>query len=353
MRVKTQAKDSCAEGRIPRVLVTGGAGYIGSHTLLRLLDNDVEVCVIDNFSNSSPEVLRRVKRLSHKDFAVFEADLRNFDKLRVVFRDFQPDAVIHFAGLKAVGESVVEPLLYYDNNVVGTTRLLEAMDEASCTRIIFSSSATVYGEAQYLPLDEAHPVAPANPYGRTKAMAEEILKDWVAVDLGRAATLLRYFNPIGAHASGEIGEDPAGVPNNLLPFVARVAVGLLPDVSVFGNDFSTRDGTGERDYIHVEDLAVGHTAALEHIWGQRGCEVFNLGTGQGSTVMEVLDAFEKASSREIPRKIVPRRPGDTDVSVADPSKARRALGWKAEYSLLDACEASWQWQTNNPNGFRG
>lgn len=327
-----------------RILVTGGAGYIGSHTLLRLLEAGATVHVIDNFSNASPDMLRRVEMLSERRFTFDEADVRDADRLAAVFNAFRPDAVIHFAGLKAVGESVTDPLLYYQNNVTGSLNLLAAMDAVGCGCIIFSSSATVYGQARYLPIDEVHPVNPANPYGRTKAQVENIIQDWVAVDSRRSGISLRYFNPIGAHSSGMIGESPKGIPNNLVPFVARVASGVLPEVSVFGNDFETRDGTGERDYIHVEDLAAGHILALDYALSHPGYDVVNLGTGKGSTVFEVLAAYQQASGREIPWKLSPQRPGDTASSVADPNKATRLLGWRAEKTLFDACRSSWKWQ---------
>ena len=334
------------------MLVTGGAGYIGSHTVLELLRCGAEICVIDNFSNASPEAIKRVKTLADREFSVEVVDLRDAEALTSAIGAFRPDAVIHFAGLKAVGESVGSPLLYYDNNVSGSINLLAAMEAANCNRIIFSSSATVYGEAQYLPLAEIHPISPANPYGQTKSMVETIISDWVAAKKERSAISLRYFNPVGAHSSGMIGEDPLGTPNNLVPYVAQVALGLLEEVHVFGEDFDTRDGTGERDYIHVEDLAAGHLAALRYLSGNQGYDAINLGTGHGSTVIEVISAYEEACGHKIARRVIGRRDGDTATSLADPRKAENVLGWTATRSLVDACKSSWKWQTKNPKGYR-
>lgn len=298
---------------------------------------------IDNFVNSSPDALRRVKSISSMPFDFKEVDIRDLSKLKAVLGAFVPHAVIHFAGLKAVSESVANPLSYYQNNVSGSLNLLAAIDATNCRRIIFSSSATVYGQARYLPLDEDHPACPTNSYGRTKAMLVDIIQDWVASCSGRSGISLRYFNPVGAHTTAKIGEAPSGIPNNLVPFVAQVAAGALSEVQVFGNDFETRDGTGERDYIHVEDLAAGHLAALTYVLAQPGYEVVNLGTGRGSTVLEIINAYEAACGKRIPWRLAPRRPGDTASSVADPRKAERLLRWKAEKSLLDACRSSWLW----------
>jgi UDP-glucose 4-epimerase len=334
-----------------KVFVTGGAGYIGTHTVLELLRDGHEVCVSDNYRNSSPAALERVRRLANADFRQCEVDIRDQDVLTQALCDFQPDAVIHFAGLKAVGESSEIPIDYYDNNVVGSLRLLAAMDQARCTRIVFSSSATVYGEPQYLPYDEEHPLAPTNPYGRTKLMVEEIIRDWCRSKSQNSAALLRYFNPVGAHASGDIGEDPRGTPNNLMPFVAQVAVGRRPHLSVFGNDYATVDGTGERDYIHVVDLARAHLAAIDYILAHQGCDTFNIGTGEAYSVLQIVDAFEKASGQKIPYKVSERRAGDIATSVARVDKARAKLGWTSSHTLDDICQSSWNWQSKNPAGY--
>ena len=334
-----------------RVFVTGGAGYIGSHTLVELLREAQDVCVCDNYSNSSPEALARVRRLTNADFTQCDIDIRDEVPLHDKLAEFRPDVVVHFAGLKAVGESNELPLAYYDNNVVGSVRLLAAMDAAGCKRIVFSSSATVYGEPCYLPYDEKHPLAPTNPYGRTKLMVEQIIADWCATAPDKSAALLRYFNPVGAHESGDIGEDPSGIPNNLMPFVAQVAVGRRPHVSVFGNDYATSDGTGERDYIHVVDLARAHIAAINYVMGHTGCEPFNIGTGSANSVLQIIRAFEQASGRAIPYEIVSRRQGDVAASVAAVDNAHERLGWKADYSLDQICQSSWNWQSRNPNGY--
>ncbi len=335
---------------LTRILVTGGAGYIGSHTLVELLVAGYEAFVIDNLSNGHEEALRRVKQLANKDFGFLAGDIRDADSLNKAFSDFKPNAVIHFAGLKAVGESVEKPLAYYENNVNGSVELLKAMDKYDCTRIVFSSSATVYGEPQYLPLDENHSVAPVNPYGQTKLMVENILQDWA--QNGRGACALRYFNPVGAHVSGRIGEDPQGIPNNLMPYIAQVAVGKREKLQIFGDDYETRDGTGERDYIHVTDLAKAHLAALNALENPNGFEVFNIGTGSGATVKELLEAYKKASGQEIAVEIVERRPGDIASSVASPIKANERLNWTASLSIDDATSSSWQWQSQNPEGYR-
>lgn len=334
-----------------RVLVTGGAGYIGSHTLISLRQMGHEVCVIDNFDNSSPDVLVRVAELSGGPFEHHRADIRDSAAINPILDGFRPDAVIHFAGLKAVGESGQVPLRYYDVNVTGTLRLLEAMDSAGCRRIVFSSSATVYGQPQYLPFDEKHPCAPNNAYGRTKHMAEQILTDWQAATPDSSVVLLRYFNPVGAHPSGRIGEDPRDIPNNLMPFVAQVAVGRRPRLSVFGDDYDTPDGTGVRDYIHVSDLARAHGAALDNAARQNGTRIYNIGTGQGYSVLDMVQAFGRASGREIAYEIVPRRDGDIARSLADPSLANAELGWSAEFGLDEMCASTWRWQSQNPDGY--
>lgn len=335
-----------------KVLVTGGAGYIGSHTILELLKAGHEVLSCDNYCNSSPESLRRVRRLANADIIEVNADVRDGEKLAKVMSDFAPDAVIHFAGLKAVGASGQAPLTYYDNNVLGTLRLLEAMDGAACKRIVFSSSATVYGEPQYLPFDEDHPLKPVNPYGRTKLMAEQVISDWCSTNAGSSAALLRYFNPVGAHPSGEIGEDPNGTPDNLMPYVAQVAVGRLPHLNVFGNDYDTRDGTGERDYIHVVDLAQAHVAALDFVVTNQGCEAFNVGTGTAYSVLDVVASYFEACGRKIPHVFNERRSGDVATSFAATSKAGELLGWRAEYGLAEMCQSSWNWQSRNPDGYQ-
>lgn len=341
-----------------RILVTGGAGYIGSHTLLAVLAAGHEAHVIDNFSNSHPEALARVRRLSNRDFAVTEADIRDKAAMAAVVAEARPEAVIHFAGLKAVGESVAKPLAYFDVNVGGSVALLEALQASDCRRFVFSSSATVYGDPDYLPIDEGHPRRATNPYGRTKLQIEEILEDLAASDPSWSIALLRYFNPVGAHPSGDIGEDPAGIPNNLMPFIAQVAVGRRPHLNIFGDDYDTPDGTGVRDYIHVTDLARAHLAAVD--WaaggssgtGGRGCQAFNLGTGQGTSVREMVAAFADAAGRPVPTVTAPRRAGDIAACWADPSRAEAALGWRAELGLADMCRSTWAWQSRNPQGYR-
>jgi UDP-glucose 4-epimerase len=332
-----------------RVLVTGGAGYIGSHTLVELLTEGHEAFVIDNLSNGHEEALSRVKQLANKDFGSVKGDIRDRDALDQAFSAFSPEAVIHFAGLKAVGESVEQPLTYYENNVAGSVALLKAMDAHDCKKIVFSSSATVYGTPQYLPLDEDHPVAPVNPYGQTKLMVESILKDW-AHD-GRSAIALRYFNPVGAHVSGRIGEDPHGIPNNLMPYIAQVAIGKREALQIFGDDYETRDGTGERDYIHVTDLAKAHIAALGAMGEADGFAVYNVGTGQGTTVKELLASYGETVGRELPFETDARRAGDIASSVASPKKANEVLNWSATLSVHDATSSSWNWQSQNPDGY--
>ena len=332
-------------------LVTGGTGYIGSHMLIELINNNFEVVVIDNLANSSRESLRRVEQITGHEIPFIESDVRDRSVLDDIFTTYSIDSVIHFAGLKAVGESVAKPLEYYDNNLVSTMALLEAMRKHGVKQLVFSSSATVYGSPSELPLRETSTVGVGltNPYGKTKYMIEQIIQDYCAADPAFEATILRYFNPIGAHESGQIGEDPNGIPNNLLPYVAQVAVGKLQSVGVFGDDYDTPDGTGVRDYIHVVDLARGHVAALQHM--KAGANVYNLGTGSGTSVLEIIKAFSKACGRDLPYEIKPRRTGDIAACYADCSKAERELGWRAELSIEQACADSWRWQSQNPNGF--
>ena len=334
-----------------RILVTGGTGYIGSHTTLALLEAGHDVVVLDNLVNSSEESLNRVQDLAGRTATFVQADLLDEDAVDSVFAKHGIDAVIHFAGLKAVGESVAKPLYYYHNNVGGTLNLLRMMDKHNVRTLVFSSSATVYGASEEVPLVEKMPMDAVNPYGRTKEQIEDILADLGAADERWNIALLRYFNPVGAHESGRIGEDPTGVPNNLLPFVAQVAVGRRDKVMVFGNDYPTPDGTGVRDYIHVVDLAAGHLAALGYITTKPGVHRWNLGTGNGSSVLDVLAAFSKAAGKEIPYEFAPRRPGDAAVSYADPSAALADLGWSAHRSLDAMCEDHWRWQKNNPQGY--
>lgn len=337
------------------ILVTGGAGFIGSHTCLALLQAGETVVVLDNFSNSNPEALRRVEQLAGKPPYFHQGDLRDKPVLDALFRQHSVEAVIHFAGLKAVGESVERPLLYYRNNVEGSLNLLAAMEEAGVRNLIFSSSATVYGDPDETPIKEGAVIQPTNPYGHTKAMIEQILMD-VAKQPGWRMALLRYFNPVGAHPSGQMGEDPNDIPNNLLPYIGKVAVGALKELSVFGSDYPTRDGTGVRDYIHVMDLVEGHLAALRWLRKQTltepVCEVFNLGTGKGYSVLEVLQAFERASGKKVPYKMVGRRPGDIAACYADANKSKSILGWKAARTLDDMMRDAWCWQKNNPDGYR-
>ncbi len=334
-----------------KILVTGGAGYIGSHTCVELLHAGHDVLVVDNYSNSKPEALKRVAAITGKTPAFVEADLLDKPALDRIFAEHAIDAVIHFAGLKAVGESVSIPLKYYHNNITGTLMLLEAMGKAGVKRLVFSSSATVYGMAETVPLREEYPLSATNPYGRTKLMIEEILRDLSVSDPSWSIALLRYFNPIGAHESGLIGEDPNGIPNNLMPFITQIAIGKRTELSVYGDDYETPDGTGVRDYIHVVDLAKGHLKALDKVMKGPGTDAYNLGTGVGYSVFDVLKAFEKASGKVIPYKVVSRRPGDIGTSYSDPSKAARELGWKAELGIERMCEDSWRWQSGNPNGY--
>lgn len=334
-----------------RVLVTGGAGYIGSHTLLELMAQNHEVCVLDNYSNATPEVLRRVRILSNGALTDYTGDVRDAAMLDRVMDDFCPDVVIHFAGLKAVGESTEKPLYYYDVNVGGTLALLHAMGRAGCYRIVFSSSATVYGEPVYLPYDEAHPTNPTSVYGRSKLMAENILKDWAAAHSDASAVLLRYFNPVGAHSSAQIGEDPKDIPNNLMPYIAQVAVGKREALTVFGDDYDTPDGTGLRDYIHVVDLARAHVAALDYAKRHSGARAFNIGTGQSYSVREMVAAFETASQKKIPTRQSGRRAGDIAAMQADPTRANEELAWSASHSLHDMTTSTWAWQSANPDGY--
>jgi len=336
------------------ILVTGGAGYIGSHACLELMQAGHDVVVIDNLVNSSEESLRRVQELTDiGELSFHEVDLCDEAGVEEVFEQHRFDAVMHFAGLKAVGESTAIPLRYYDNNIGGTLVLLAAMERHEVPRMVFSSSATVYGEPEKVPLTEDHPLRATNPYGRTKLMIEEILRDVALADPSWKTILLRYFNPIGAHSSGRIGEDPLDIPNNLMPFVMQVAVGRLEKLRVFGNDYPTRDGTGVRDYIHVVDLAQGHLAALDRLEETEGCVAYNLGTGHGYSVLEVVEAARKATGREIPFEIVERRPGDVAEVYADPALSAGRLGWKATRGLDEMCADAWRWQSGNPNGYRG
>lgn len=333
------------------ILITGGAGFIGSHTCIEMLNAGKDVVVIDNLDNSSSVSLERVEKITGKKVKFYENDVCDKSALRKIFKEENIEAVIHFAGLKAVGESVREPLRYYQNNLESTISLIEVMTEFNVKKIVFSSSATVYGVAKTMPLKEGMPTGAINPYGRTKLFIEEILKDLYVADKDWSIALLRYFNPIGAHKSGLIGEDPKGIPNNLMPYISQVAVGKLEKLHVFGNDYNTVDGTGVRDYIHVVDLAKGHVKAIDWALNNKGCEAINLGTGNGVSVLQLRDAFVKATGVEIPYVIDPRRPGDPDEVYADSSKAEKLLGWKAELGIEEMCEDTWRWQKNNPNGY--
>jgi UDP-glucose 4-epimerase len=334
-----------------RILVTGGAGYIGSHTCVELLQAGYQVVVVDNLSNSKAEALQRVQELSGKSLEFQRVDLLDQPALEAVFRGGAVDAVIHFAGFKAVGESVTMPLRYYHNNVGGTLVLLKVMSAFGVRHLVFSSSCTVYGDPHQVPITEDFPLSATNPYGRSKLMIEDILRDLYQADRSWNIALLRYFNPVGAHPSGRIGEDPNGIPNNLMPYIAQVAVGKLPYLRVFGNDYPTPDGTGVRDYIHVVDLALGHLKALDKLSANPGLVTYNLGTGRGYSVLEVVAAFERASGRKIPYRIVERRPGDVAITYADPSRANRELGWVAERGLDEMCADAWRWQSANPEGY--
>ena len=323
------------------ILVTGGAGYIGSHTCVELLEKGEEIVIVDNFSNSKPEVLDKIKDITGKKFKFYEVDLLDRTKLEKVFQDNHIEEVIHFAGLKAVGESVKKPIKYYHNNITGTLVLLELMKKYNCKKIVFSSSATVYGNPKTVPIKEDFPLSTTNPYGSTKLMIEQILKDVAVADSEFSCILLRYFNPIGAHESGLIGENPNGIPNNLMPYIARVATGQYEKLNVFGNDYDTPDGTGVRDYIHVVDLAKGHIKAIEKARNMKGVEAYNLGTGKGYSVLDLVNTFEKVNHVTVKYEIVPRRPGDIAICYADPSKAKEELGWTAEKDVEDMCRDTW------------
>ena len=333
------------------ILITGGAGYIGSHTCVQLLAAGYDIVVVDNLSNSSVESLSRVKQLSGKSFAFVNADIRDASAMRALFQVHAITAVVHFAGLKAVGESTQKPQLYYDNNVVGSLNLFAVMREFNVKTIVFSSSATVYGDPASMPIQEDFPLSATNPYGRTKLMIEDILRDCYVADSTWRIGLLRYFNPIGAHESGQIGEDPNGIPNNLLPYVSQVAVGRLAKLRVFGNDYATSDGTGVRDYIHVMDLADGHAKALDYLLENEKMITVNLGTGVGYSVLDVVNAFVKVSGKPVPYEFLPRRAGDVAINYADASKAYSLLGWQASRNLEQMCADAWNWQSHNPNGY--
>ena len=332
------------------ILVTGGCGYIGSHTTLELLNKGYDVVVVDNFSNSSYESIRRVQQITGKEVTFYEADIRNGEQMENIFKAHKFDAVIHFAAFKAVGESNRMPLKYYENNISGTVELLKIMDKYNVKKIIFSSSATVYGEPERLPLDENCRLSTTNPYGSTKLMMEMIMQDLYKSDKEWNIILLRYFNPVGAHESGLIGEDPKGIPNNLMPFVAQVASGRHTHINVFGNDYDTPDGTGVRDYIHVVDLALGHIAAIEQC-NDAGVHIYNLGTGRGYSVLEMIKAFEKACGKTLPYQICPRREGDIGTCYAAPDKAKKELKWEAKFGIEEMCATQWKWQSGNPNGY--
>lgn len=334
-----------------KILVTGGAGYIGSHTCVELLNAGFDVTILDNFCNSKVHAVNRVQKITGKKVTLIEGDVRDRTCLKAIFSKQAIDAVIHFAGLKAVGESVAKPLYYYDNNVMGSLALLEVMAEFDVKKIVFSSSATVYGFSDTKPISEDAPLSPFNPYGQSKRMVEQMLEDLSAADAGWDVALLRYFNPVGAHPSGEIGEDPNGVPNNLMPYVSQVAIGQLESLSVFGDDYPTVDGTGVRDYIHVVDLALGHVAALNALSNSCGMLVANLGAGRGYSVLELVQAFERATGKAIPYKVVARRAGDIAIYFADASYAKKALGWQTTKSLEDICRDTWNWQSKNPHGY--
>lgn len=334
-----------------KILLTGGAGFIGSHTCVELAQAGYDVVIADDLSNSKPLVLERLKELTGKEIKFYQLDIADKEKLDEMFAKENFDAIIHFAGFKAVGESVAKPVMYYRNNLDTTLTLLETMAKYNVNNIVFSSSATVYGVPETVPLVEGMKTGCTNPYGWTKLMNEQILTDATVANKDLSVVLLRYFNPIGAHKSGRIGEDPTGIPNNLLPYITQVAIGKLPQLGVFGNDYPTHDGTGVRDYIHVVDLAKGHVKAIEYASKNKGTEIFNLGTGTGYSVLDIVKAFEKANDITIPYAIKPRRDGDVAECYADPVKAREKLGWQAEKTLEDMCKDSWRWQSNNPNGY--
>lgn len=333
------------------VLVTGGVGYIGSHTVVELLNLDKQVIIVDNFSNSNPTVLERIKEITNKEFKFYNIDTTNIEELEVVFKENKIDSVIHFAAYKAVGESVEKSLEYYSNNIINSLNVLNLMKKYNVKNFVFSSSVTVYCDPNTCPITEDFPLSTTNPYGATKLMIEDILRDIAASDSSFNIAILRYFNPVEAHKSGLIGEDPNGIPNNLMPYISKVAVGKLKEVSVFGNDYNTPDGTGVRDYIHVVDLAKGHIKALDKLKTNCGLVTYNLGTGNGYSVLDMVKAFSKASGQDVPYKIVDRRPGDVAMCYADPTKANVELGWKAQYGIKEMCEDTWRWQSNNPNGY--
>lgn len=333
------------------ILVTGGAGYIGSHTVVELLNLNKEVIIVDNFSNSNPIVLDKVKEITGRKFKFYEIDTTNKEELEVVFKENNIDSVIHLAAYKAVGESVEKPLEYYSNNLINTLTVLNLMKKYNVKNFVFSSSATVYGDPHTCPITEDFPLSTTNPYGATKLMIENILRDIAKADPNFNIAILRYFNPVGAHSSGLIGEDPNDIPNNLMPYISQVAVGKLEILSVFGNDYDTHDGTGVRDYIHIVDLAQGHVKALEKLDTNCGLVIYNLGTGKGYSVLDMVKAFSEASGQNIPYKIVDRRPGDVAKCYADPTKANKELGWKAKYGIKEMCEDAWRWQSNNLNGY--
>ncbi|MBQ4517213.1 MAG: UDP-glucose 4-epimerase GalE [Clostridia bacterium] len=332
------------------ILVTGGAGFIGSHTCVELLENGYDIVVLDNFINSKPESLKRIKQITGKDFKFYETDLLDKEGLETIFSENEIEAVIHFAGLKAVGESVAKPLWYYHNNLTGTFMLCEVMAKHNVKKLVFSSSATVYGNPHTVPIREDFPLSTTNPYGSTKLMIENILRDLYVPDNEWSVALLRYFNPIGAHESGLIGEDPNGIPNNLMPYVAQVAAGKLEKLSIFGDDYDTKDGTGVRDYIHVVDLARGHIKALERVLSTTGVDAYNLGTGNGYSVLDMVKAFSEVNGVKVPYVIAPRRPGDIAECYADPSKAKELLGWEAQFGLEKMCRDAWNFMVQNPNG---
>ena len=334
-----------------KILVTGGAGFIGTHTVIELVNAGHEVVIVDNLVNSSKKSVEVVERIVGQKVPFYQVDIRDKKALLEIFKVEQPTGVIHFAALKAVGESTQIPLTYYENNITGTLTLLRVMEEVNCKNIIFSSSATVYGDPHTVPILEDFPLSVTNPYGRTKLMIEEMLTDIYKADSSWNVVLLRYFNPIGAHESGDLGENPNGIPNNLLPYVTQVAVGKLKEVQVFGNDYPTVDGTGVRDYIHVVDLAKGHVAALQKIEGDAGLNIYNLGTGKGYSVLEIIQNMEKAVGKPIPYKIVDRRPGDIATCYADSTKAKEELGWEAQFDITRMCQDAWHWQSKHPNGF--
>jgi UDP-glucose 4-epimerase len=334
-----------------KILLTGGAGYIGSHTCIELIKAGFEVVVLDNFCNSSAESIKRVENLTQSKIPLEQADVRDKKTLIKIFEKYKIDAVIHFAGLKAVGESVEKPIEYYDNNVTGTIVLCEVMQQFNCNKIIFSSSATVYGKPHTVPIKENFPLSVTNPYGRSKLIIEDFLRDIFVADSNWHIALLRYFNPVGAHSSGEIGEDPSGIPNNLMPYIAQVAIGKLEKLSIYGDDYATDDGTGVRDYIHVVDLAKGHVKALQALVGKPQVLTINLGTGKGYSVLDMVQAFERISGKKVPYEIMPRRVGDIDKCYADSSLAKEILNWQTELTLDEMCKDTWHWQSKNPNGY--